>query len=338
MSDQRKTSQKSRFWNVAGAGVAFQAGSAAVDSGTIMSALVWQLSGSSVLVGSVTAILRFGWLFPQLIVGYLAGQTGDSMRYYKIGAFGRASAMAAMALVLWAGAGWARPWLTAAVMALWVTYAFVSGIVGVPYNDLVARAVPSELRSRLLATRFFGGGVLALGVAALADRLVGALPFPMSYAAIIAMAALLMYLSSLTFITMEPPDPAASKSAKPGFFAYLQEGISTFKTDQRFRAFVFAQWCGGAVLMAAPFYVVAVSKAGVSLENIALLLGAQTAGALLSNPLWGWWGTIWARSACCGLSLSGALCRRCCCLLSPRGRPWRCLRRCSFCWVRWPTG
>ncbi len=280
-----------RFWNVAGAGVAFQAGSAAVDSGTIMSALVWQLSGSSVLVGSVTAILRFGWLVPQLIVGFLAQRAGSSMRYYVIGAFGRATAMAAMAAVLWAGADWPRPWLSAAVMALWVTYAFVSGIVGVPYNDIVARAVPSNLRSRLLATRFFGGGVLALGVAALADRIVTSLPFPLSYAAVIAMASGLMFLSSGVFTAMGEPAPAATATpARPSFFAYLREGVRVFRTDPRFRAFVFAQWCGGAVLMAAPFYVVAASGAGVPLERVALLLGAQTAGALLSNPLWGWWG------------------------------------------------
>ena len=283
--------QRRRFWNVAGAGVAFQAGSAAVDSGTIMSALIWQLSGSSILVGSVTAILRFGWLMPQLVVGFLAQRAGSSMRYYVIGAFGRAAAMAAMALVLWLGAGWPRPWLTAAVMALWVTYAFVSGIVGVPYNDIVARAVPSNLRSRLLATRFFGGGLLALAVAGLADRIVTSLPFPVSYAVVIAMASGLMFLSSGVFTAMGEPAPAASPPrAKPTFFAYLAEGVQVFRTDRRFRAFVFAQWCGGAVLMAMPFYVVAADKAGVSLERIALLLAAQTAGALVSNLLWGWWG------------------------------------------------
>ena len=316
MNDGAKpTGHRRRFMNVAGAGVAFQAGSAAVDSGTIMSALVWQLSGSSLLVGSVTAILRFGWLFPQLIVGYLAGRGGSSMRYYMIGAYGRAMAMALMALVLWmagpagpigpgsggagaaadmagamAGAG-PRGWLTAAVMGLWVTYAFVSGIVGVPYNDIVARAVPSHLRSRLLATRFFGGGLLALGVAALADRMVATLPFPTSYAAIIAMAAALMFLSATVFTAMgEPEAPCSTRPPRPSFAAYLREGIGVFRTDARFRAFVIAQWFGGAVLMAAPFYVVAVSRAGVGLEHVALLLGAQTAGALLSNLLWGWWG------------------------------------------------
>ena len=51
-----------RFWHVAGAGAAFQAGSSAVDSATVMSALVHQLTGSAIAVGAVPTILRLGWL------------------------------------------------------------------------------------------------------------------------------------------------------------------------------------------------------------------------------------------------------------------------------------
>ncbi len=281
---------KSRFRNVAIAGITFQAGSAAVDSSTIMAALVYQLTGSSIIVGAITAILRFGWLFPQLIIGFLAQRSGSSMQYYVIGAFGRAACMALMAATLWIGADWPRGWLAAAVMVIWVAYAFISGIVAVPYNDIVARSVPSELRSRLLATRFFGGGVLALVVVGIADRLVGELPFPLSYAAIIAIASVLMFLSSTVFTAMGEPQAVGNAANKTGFFQYLRDGVQVFKTDKRFATFVYAQWCGGAVLMAMPFYVVQASQSGVSLEHVALLLGAQTTGALLSNPLWGWWG------------------------------------------------
>ncbi len=278
------------FARVAAAGIAFQAGSAAIDSATIMAALVFQLTGSPVLVGAVTAILRFGWLFPQLLVGFLVQRDGSSMRYYVLGAFGRASCMAVLALVLHAGAHWTAGMLAGAVMVLWTVYAFVSGIVAVPYNDIVARSVPSERRSRLLATRFFGGGVLALGIAAMADRLVGTWPFPLSYAAIIAMASGLMFLSSVIFTSMGEPAAERRQPTRPGFFRYLKDGRETFRTDNRFRRFVFAQWCGGAVLMAMPFYVVQASASGFSLDRVAWLLGAQTAGALLSNALWGWWG------------------------------------------------
>jgi MFS family permease len=42
--------------------------------------------------------------------------------------------------------------------------------------------------------------------------------------------------------------------------------------------------------MALPFYVVEATASAGAGPRVALLLGAQTAGALLSNPIWGWWG------------------------------------------------
>lgn len=281
---------KSRFKSVAVAGITFQAGSAAIDSATIMSSLVYQLTGSPLAVGAVTSILRFGWLFPQLIVGFLAQRGGSSMRYYVIGAFGRASCMALLALLLAFSSGIPPPILSFLVLLIWTAYAFISGIVAVPYNDIVARSVPSNLRSRLLATRFFGGGILALGIAAIANQFASALVFPLSYAAIIAMASVLMFLSSAVFTVMGEPDPTTQASKKSTFFQYLKDGVEVFKTDITFRKFVFAQWCGGAALMAMPFYIVQADSNGINLENVALLLGAQTLGALVSNGLWGWWG------------------------------------------------
>ncbi|VAW17146.1 hypothetical protein MNBD_ALPHA12-2198 [hydrothermal vent metagenome] len=175
-------------------------------------------------------------------------------------------------------------------MLLWTGYAFVSGIVAVPYNDIVARSTPSNLRSRLLATRFFGGGVLALGVVAIADKMVGDLAFPLSYGSIVAMASILMFVSSFVFTAMGEPETKQNQSHKPGFFQYLRDGLEVFRAQRSFATFVYAQWCGGAVLMAMPFYVVAAAASGFDLKRVALLLGAQTIGALVSNLLWGWWG------------------------------------------------
>ncbi|MFC0159128.1 MFS transporter [Mameliella alba] len=281
-----------RFWHVAGAGAAFQAGSSAVDSATVMSALVHQLTGSPIAVGAVPTILRLGWLLPQIVVGYLAGKSGSSMPFYVLGAFGRTFAIAALAAILWLGgtAAWSFAALGTVTLVFWAVYAGLSGIVGVPYNDIVARSVPSELRSRMLAVRFFGGGVAALGVAAVADRLVRTLEMPLSYAAVLGLASALMLVSSIVFVSMGEPQRIAPVKASTSFLAYLSEGRQVFRDDPVFRRFVFAQWAGGAVLIAAPFYIVAASEIGIGLENVALLLAAQTAGALAANPLWGWWG------------------------------------------------
>ncbi len=281
-----------RFWHVAGAGAVFQAGSSAVDSATVMSALILQLTGSPLAVGAVPTVLRLGWLLPQIFVGYLIGKSGSSMPFYIFGAFGRTAAIFALAALLWLGgvAGWSFGLLGVVSLALWAFYAALSGIVGVPYNDIVARSVPPEKRSRLLALRFLGGGLLALGVAAAADRLLRTLDVPLSYAAILGLAAVLMFVSSVVFVVMGEPERTAASRPMSEFSAYLREGIGTFYTDRQFRRFVFAQWCSGAVLVAAPFFIVAAADLGVGLDNAALLLGAQTAGALIFNPLWGWWG------------------------------------------------
>ena len=281
-----------RFWHIAGAGAAFQAGSSAVDSATVISALVFQLTGSALAVGAVSTILRLGWLLPQLFVGYLVGKSGSSMAFYVVGAFGRTAAIACLAVALWAGAlaGWSGGTLGALTLIFWAIYAFLSGIVGVPYNDIVARSVPSDQRSRLLALRFFGGGIAALVIAALADRLIRALDFPVSYAAVLGIAALFMLVSSVVFTIMKEPLRTAAPRSAENIAAYLGEGLVTFRKDIVFRRFVFAQWCGGVVLIAAPFFVVATASLGVGFQNVALLLGVQTAGALISNPIWGRWG------------------------------------------------
>jgi MFS family permease len=116
------------------------------------------------------------------------------------------------------------------------------------------------------------------------------MPFPASFAGIIAMASGLMFVSSIVFVSMGEPTETAQPTSQTSFFDYLRQGIAVFHDDRRFRLYVFAQWFGGAVLMAMPFYVVQATILDFDLGRVALLLGAQTTGALVSNALWGWWG------------------------------------------------
>jgi MFS family permease len=285
----RDADTRRRFLHITSAGITFQGGSTAVDSSTIIAALVYQLTASAVAVGAVTTLLRIGWLAPQIVIGYLAQRRQASLPYFVIGAFGRATCLAFLAGLLAISESLSTTMVVIGFFAAWTAYSFVSGIVAVPYNDIVGRSIPSEQRSRLLAWRFFGGGVLGLGVAAAADQLMAGLAFPASYATIVAMAALLMYVSSALFVWLgEPPGkPAAPKA---GFGAYLKDGLAIFRRQRTFQLFVFAQWSGAAAMMALPFYVVAAVGAGFDIGRVALLLGAQTAGSLAANPLWGWWG------------------------------------------------
>ena len=276
------------FWKIAGAGAAFQAGSSAVDSATIVASLVNHLTGSLYAVGSASAILRLGWLLPQLVVGFLAQGAKRRMPFYMIGAFGRAMCLAFIAVLLAATGDPPAAWTAGAFLVLWTFYAFISGIVAVPYNDIVGRSIPSCARSRMLAWRFFAGGVFALGVAAILHRLLATQPIPTAYAFAFALAAALMLVSSFSFVSAgEPAAAATPEDPARRFGRFLRDGLAVLRSDNRFRLFLYTQWLGGATLMALPFYVVAAAGIGVRPADIAILLGAQTAGALASNALWG---------------------------------------------------
>ncbi len=289
MTRRANPERRGAFVRFAAAGIFFQGGAATVDTGTFVAALVSGLTGSAIAVGAAAAIARCGWLFPQLIVAHLARSRTRRMPFYMFGAFGRAGLLAVLALVLWLGGAPAGGATVAVFFVLWTLYAFVGGVVAVPYNDIVARAIPSARRSRLLAVRFLGGGMLALMVAAIAYRVLDRLPFPGAYGAIFALGAVLLVVSALFFVSAGEPS-APVEEGRPGFAAFLRGGIEVARGDRRFRLFLTAQWAGGLAAMAVPFYILQVKEAGIVESDVALMLGAQTAGAIVSNPLWGWWG------------------------------------------------
>ena len=278
------------FWRISVAGIFFQGGAAAVDSTTIVAALVHGLTGSALAVGAAAAIARYGWLFPQLFVGYFAQRRARRLPLYMIGAFGRVACLLGVAASLGLAVRWSATAITPLFFALWTLYAFVSGIVAVPYNDIVARSVPSEQRSRLLAIRFFGGALLALGVAAATRQILGALPFHSAYAMVVLLGAVLLFISAVFFVSAREPTAPVAPSLPGGFIEFLSGGIHVFQRNRRFRVFLYAQWLGGVTAMALPFYILQVTASTGSARDVAFLLAAQTTGALLSSPLWGWWG------------------------------------------------
>ncbi len=278
------------FASIATAGALFQGAHASIDTSTIVAALVHGLTGSPAAVGAAAAISRYGWLFPQLFVAYFAQRRRRRLPLYKLGAFGRAACLAGIGLLLWAGADFAPRTLAVLFFVLWIVYAFVGGIVAVPYNDIVARVIPSSHRSRLLATRFFGGGLLALAVAAAAHEILAVLPFRAGYGAIFLLGTVLFTTSALFFVSVGEPDAPMPPRTSPGFGTFLRGGLEVLRGDPRFRGFLVVRWLGGTVAMALPFYILQLPATESVGRSVGMLLGAQTAGALLSNPFWGWLG------------------------------------------------
>jgi len=114
---------KRRFRHISVAGIFFQGGAAAVDTSTIVAALVHGLTGSAFAVGAAAGIARFGWLFPQLFVAYYAQRRAQRLPFYMVGAFGRVACLAALAALLWLAVSPAGASVVVPFFVLWTVYA-----------------------------------------------------------------------------------------------------------------------------------------------------------------------------------------------------------------------
>ena len=90
---------KGRFWRIATAGIFFQggAGGRSRDDRRRSGQYSHREPGRR---RAAATISRYGWLFPQLFVGYFAQRARRRMSFYMLGAFGRVICLASLAAVV----------------------------------------------------------------------------------------------------------------------------------------------------------------------------------------------------------------------------------------------
>lgn len=280
------------FWWASTTGVLFQGGVAFLDTSTVIAAFVSQLTPSAVAVGAAELIARFGWLGPQIFAAHYARGRAYRKNIYLFGGWGRAAFIGLLGLLLVSLPGLSAAATLLLFFLLWTLYAFTSGLVGVPYNDIIGRTIPSERRSRMLAWRFLGGGVLAVGAGLAVEQILARpdlLPFPTGYGLIFVLAGLLLAVSTVAFSRMREPR-APVEEEQPGFSQFLSQGLTVLRQDQHFRLFLVSQWLASITQMVVPLYILQAQRSGLAGAVVGTLLTARMIGYVSLNPLWGWWG------------------------------------------------
>lgn len=286
-------------WNftwTALSGALFQFGAAFADTGTVVPVFIGRLTPSAFVVGAAESIARYGWLLPQLFTANYAQGLRYRKPIYLLGGWGRAIFLALLAVVLLARPSTsgknAALSLLIVFFVLWTLFSFISGLAGVPYNDIVGRVIPADRRSRLLAVRFLVGGTLAVGagffIRAILQRAGPSSLAP--YGLIFGAGAIALGLSTVCFALVREP-PAPPDRDRPAFGVFLREGWGVLRKDARFRLFLYAQLLAGMTTMAFPFYILQARRvSGLPEAEVGTLVVAQMLGGLALNPLWGWWG------------------------------------------------
>jgi len=282
------------FVLAAASGALFELGASFADTGTVVATFLGRLTPGTTAVGAATTLARFGWLLPQLFAASYAQGVAYRKPIYLLGGSGRAVSLGALAavLLLWDGLAKAPTIALTLFFAIWTVFSFIAGLAGASYNDVIARTISAERRSRLLATRLFVGGALTVGGGLLVRSVLesSSAPSLRPYGLIFGAGAIVLAASTACFAFIrEPPAPVAGQ--RSDFRVFLRDGIGVVQGDRAFRLFLYVQLLGGVTRMVMPFYVVQARVIGELPElEVGTLLAAQAIGGIALNPMWGWWG------------------------------------------------
>jgi len=253
----------------------------------VLSALVYDQTRSTALVGLLVALSMAGHRLPQLYVSSLIEHRERKKFFYVGASVVRLLALCVMAGVLFATAvveGW---WPLAAFLAAYFVFRVAQGCASVPFFDILAEGIgPARVGSFFGLRHFLGSTVVLVCGFLVIQPVEGAIPAPISYAVLTLIAIGVLAVSWGAFAMFhehENISPPQRRSARE----VLAAGSRLLGRDSNYRGIlillVLAHVNGLALTFYVPYGVERLEVAGVS----GILLGFMSASRMASSLVWG---------------------------------------------------
>jgi MFS family permease len=236
----------------------FFAGLAFIDPVAVLPVLIDKLGGSEVTVGLMAAVQRAGWIIPQLLATSFVLHRRRKKPYIMWPVFLSRIPFCVLALVFnLPGAGDHVRSLLFLLIGIYAAFFFGDGLVGVPWQDIIARTIPPNLRGRFFGSMNVIGGGLILIAGAIVRRVLQepTLPFPYNYGRLLIFLCVCMALSTFFLALMKEPRGSAMDEAQT--IARIVRAIpATLRRYPLLFRVIVAQNILGFAGLAVPFYAV----------------------------------------------------------------------------------
>lgn len=236
------------------------------------------------LVGLLMPIRHAASLLPQLL---LVGALGLFKR--RKYAWGVATLAQGVAIGVMAGAAWfsdpamAGWWL----VLFFAIFSLARGLASLSHKDALARSAPEGTRGSIMGVRGAVAGGMGLVAGAALQLRVGQAAEPASFPPLLWLAAGLMILAALAFMTLPESAPEEESNASESIRAQIAAGWRLLG-GQDFRRFVMVRGLFLAVPLAYPFFALeGQAQFGAKIGGLGIMIITISLAEIVSNPMWG---------------------------------------------------
>ncbi len=268
-------------------GVLFNLAEALIGGTTVLPIFISTLTASKVLIGLSGTMGNAGWLMPQLVVANLIQHLKRKKPIYIWAGVVRIICIWAIALMVAFLVGSRAGLFLVLFFILYSIYTLAAGVAGIPFMDIVAKAVPSTRRGTFFGARLFFGGIASVLAGLFVRNVLATRSFPNNYTILFLTASAVITVAIISFCLASEPETISRETRMP-FRRFLLKGPFLLKNVRSYRWMLIVRIMLGVWGMALPFYIIfARERLGFEASSVGIFLSIQMVGMVLSNILWG---------------------------------------------------
>ncbi len=266
-------------------GVLYNLGCSFISRTTVLPSFLSHLTGSSALIGVVGTFQDIGWYLPQFPASSWVQHKAQKMPMYRLSTALRILFFFGLAIATFLVRD-TSVLLIISVLSLLVFY-MCSGLGGVVFMELFAKAIRPEKRSSFLAIRMAVAGILCATVGAWSiSFLLSSSEFPTNYASVFLAGAIISPIGLLCMAVMREPRDL-HKTEKRSLKEQLHIGVNLLRKDHRFRYYVKTRLLLSLFPLGLPFlFLFAKKELGYQSTEIAFFITLECIGLVISNYYW----------------------------------------------------
>jgi MFS family permease len=267
----------------------FFAAVAVMDTVAVLPVFLRTLTKSTLIIGLLLALYRAGLLLPQLpVASYLAHRPRKKPLFVIAAVVGRLP-IALLALFIYLYADSRAGLLVWLLVGCYTIFFFSGGFTNVPWQDIIAKAIPPTMRGKLLGAIQVFGGIFALGAGEVVRRVLSnkAIPYPQNYTWLFLLFFIGLVISVGFIASIKEPIRPVREDAQ-SVRSLLAQIPQALREMPAFRRMVIVQLLLGIGFMAQPFYI---GHAQITLKVpdwfSGVFVWAATIGAIVGSLAWG---------------------------------------------------
>ncbi len=266
----------------------FFAGAMAIaEPSTVLPLIVHYFSGSNVLVGTFSSLLRGGAILMQLYAAFHAQSYSKVLPFLKRVFVFRFLSWFSLGVIIYFFSEQHQFVLLLFGIGMFI-FSFSAGFGAVYFQELLGKSFTKEYRGKVMAARQFASGFAGIMSGSVTAYFLTNFDKPESFAYIFMISGLIMAFSFsfMLFFKESPKENISQKEKKFGKF--IKNSTALLKTDRNLRLQIISRLIAYSFWFVVPFIILnAKERIGITGKDVGFIISLQMGGAMISNLLWG---------------------------------------------------